>query len=188
MDWMSLCLALCMGIALSAACGLRVFLPLLVVAACSRCGLASVSDEMAWLGSDVALLCLSAATVLELAAYYMPWLDNALDAVQGPLAVLAGALVMTGVLAEQPDWLQWGVGLVAGAGTAGGVKLLASALRLGSTATTGGLANWILSTLENIGAFIGSLLALVAPVLAVAGLLLLVYLLRRRICRKAQPA
>ena len=83
---------------------------------------------------------------------------------------------MGGVLAGQPDWLQWGVGVIGGAGSAGVVQLLTSGLRLGSTATTGGLGNWILATLENILAFLGSLLALIAPVLAVLGLALALFI------------
>ncbi len=82
MDWISLTLALCMGIALSAACGLRVFLPLLVLACASRWCNVPISAELAWLHGDAALLCLAAATVLETLAYYIPWLDNALDTIQ----------------------------------------------------------------------------------------------------------
>ncbi len=191
MDWISLTLALCMGIALSAACGLRVFLPLLVLAVGCRWGGVPLAEEMAWLYSDAALTCLAAATLLELLAYYIPWVDNALDTIQTPLALVAGTLVMSGLLAGQPDWLQWGVGVIGGAGTAGIVQTLTSALRLGSSATTGGLGNWILSTLENILAFVGSLLALMAPVLALFGVLLLlvvVYRLCRRLRRRREAA
>ncbi len=191
MDWISLILALCMGIALSAACGLRVFLPMLALAAAGRWGGVPIAEDMAWLLSDAALICLAVASVLEIAAYYIPWVDNALDAIQSPLALVAGALVTAGVLTHQPDWLQWSVGVIAGAGAAGGVKALASTLRLGSSTTTGGLANWIFATLENILAFVGALLALVAPVLAALGLVLFLWLLlrlRRRLRRNRQEA
>ncbi len=173
MDWMSLTLALCMGIALSAACGLRVFLPLLLLALACRWWGVSLAQDMQWLCSDTAILCLGVATVLELLAYYVPVVDNALDTIQPPLALAAGTLVMSGLLADQPDWLQWSVGVIGGAGSAGLVQLLTSSLRLGSTATTGGFGNWILSTAENLLAFVGSLLALFAPVLALLGMLLL---------------
>ncbi len=189
MDWISLLLALCMGIALSAVCGLRVFLPLLLLALACRWGGVPLAEELRWLYSDAALLCLSAATLLEILAYYIPLVDNVLDAIQTPLALIAGALVMSGLLAEQPDWLQWGVGIVGGAGSAGAVQMLTSTQRLGSTATTGGLGNPLLSTVENILAFLGSLLALFAPVLALLGLLLLGWLalrLARRLRRRRQ--
>ncbi len=190
MDWISLALALCMGIALSAACGLRVFMPLLLLALACRWGGLPLAEDMAWLHSDAALICLGAATVLEVAAYYIPWVDNALDALRTPLALVAGTLVMGGVLSEQPDWLQWTVGVIGGAGTAGVVQTLTSGLRLGSTATTGGLGNWILSTAENILALVGSLLALFAPVLALLGLLLILpplWRLLRRFRRRLSP-
>ncbi len=188
MDWISLSLALCMGIALSAACGLRVFMPLLVLAVGCRWFGVPMAQEMVWLHSDAALLCLAVATVLEFLGYYIPVVDNSLDALQTPLALVAGILVMSGVLVGQPDWLQWGVGVIGGAGIAGGVQTLTAALRLGSTATTGGVGNPLLSTAENILAFVGAVLALVAPLLAVLGLALLVFvvcrLVRRIRCRR----
>ncbi len=183
MDWISLTLALCMGIALSAACGLRVFLPLLMLALAGRWGLAPLPEGMPWLYSNAALICLAAATTIELAGYYIPVVDNALDAIQAPLTLVAGVLVMSGMLAEQPDWLQWGVGIIGGAGTAGAVRGLTGALRLGSTAGTAGFGNWILATLENICAFVGALLALFAPLFAVLGLLLLGYAALRLVRR-----
>ncbi len=189
MDWSSLILALCMGLALSAACGLRVFLPLLLLAAASRwCGI-PVSEELGWIVSDAALVCLGAATLLETLAYYIPWLDNALDTVQAPLALVAGVFVMGGVLEGQPDWLQWGLAAIGGAGAAGAVKTLSSALRLGSSLTTGGLANGLFSTLENIVALVGAVMALALPVLAFVLLALTAFvawrLVRRLRARRA---
>ncbi len=175
MDYLSLALALCMGIALSAACGLRVFLPLLLLALASRWAGVELADDMQWLYSDTALICLAVATLLELLGYYIPWVDNALDALQTPLSLVAGVMVMGGLLGNQPDWLQWSVAAMGGAGAAGMVKTLSSALRLGSTATTGGLGNGLFATLENVLAVVGSLMALFAPVLALLGLLLLVW-------------
>ncbi len=183
MDYLSLSLALCMGIALSAACGLRVFLPVLLLALASRWAGVELADDMQWLYSDTALICLAVATLLELLGYYIPWLDNALDALQAPLSLVAGVMVMGGLLADLPDWLQWGVAVMGGAGAAGVVKTLSSALRLGSTATTGGLGNGLFATLENVLAVVGSLLAFVAPMLALLGLLLMVWLGMRLLCR-----
>ncbi len=94
---------------------------------------------------------------------------------------------MSGVLGGQPDWLQWGVGVVGGAGAAGAVQALTSTLRLGSSATTGGLGNWILATFENLFALIGSVLALVAPVLAALGLALAAWVVWRFCRRRNTP-
>ncbi len=196
MDWLTTVSALCMGVALSASCGFRVFLPLLALSIGVRWFGVPVSDGFGWVASDAALVCLAVATVLEIAAYYIPVVDNALDAVQGPLALVAGAIVMAGLLGDLPPYLQWGVGIVGGAGAAGTVKTLTSSVRLGSTATTGGLGNCVVSTAENGCAVVGSTLALVVPILAAALLLLaggvVVWFVRRshrrRLASGAKPA
>ncbi len=187
MDWITLCLALCMGLSLSAACGLRVFMPLFVLAAAARWCSLPVTDSLAWVQTDAALICLGTATVIELLGYYIPLVDNALDTIQTPLALAAGIVVMGGMMDGLPDYLQWGIGTIGGAGVAGAVKLGSNALRLASTATTGGLGNGIFATLENILAATGTVLALIVPVLALLGfiaLVALVWLSVRRLRRR----
>ncbi len=192
MDWISLCLALCMGLSLSAACGLRVFMPLFALAVAVRWGGLPVTDSLAWVQSDAALICLGSATLIELLGYYFPVIDNALDTIQTPLALVAGVLVMGGMLDAMPDYLQWGVGVIGGAGVSGAVKLTANAVRLLSTATTGGVGNGLFATLENVLAFIGAVLALIVPVLALLGFIVLAIiawrLLRRLRRRRAATA
>ncbi len=191
MDWITLCLALCMGISLSAACGLRVFMPLFALAVAARWGGLPVTDSLAWVQTDAALICLGSATLIELLGYYIPVVDHALDAIQTPLALVAGVLVMGGVLDAMPDYLQWGLGVIGGAGVSGVVKLTSNALRLASTATTGGLGNNILATSENVLASVGSVLALIVPVLALLGfvaLALLAWGIVRRLRRRRSAA
>ena len=191
MEYTQLILALCMGISLSAACGFRIFVPLLAVAVGVRlCGL-SVGGPLAWVGSDAALICLTVATVVEILAYYIPIVDHALDVVNGPLALAAGAIITCGLLPEMPEYARWGIGIVAGSGAAGAVQLSTTALRGASAATTGTLGNPIVSTAENILSVIGSILAVLLPVAALVCLLLLVWLLYRlvrRLRRKSHPA
>ncbi len=175
-DYLQTGLALCVGISLAAACGFRVFVPLLVMALGVRfCGL-SIDENLAWLGSDAALACLGAATLAEILAYYIPVVDNLLDTIAGPAALVAGAVVTGGMLGELPDWLQWGTGIVAGSGIAGTVQLGTTALRAAGTTTTAGIGNPIISTMENILATIGSILAVVLPLLAAAGAILLLFI------------
>ena len=66
--------ALCLGICLSAACGLRVFLPFLVVSVAAKFGLLELRESWMWIGSWPAITAFSTATVLEIGAYYVPWL------------------------------------------------------------------------------------------------------------------
>ena len=182
-NYLQLGLALCVGISLSAACGFRVFVPLLVMALGVRFGGLSIDENLAWVGSNAAICCLCAATLAEILSYYIPVVDNALDAIAGPAALIAGAFVTGGMLGDLPNWLQWSTGIIAGAGVAGTVQLGTTATRAASTGTSAGLANPIVSTIENILAAIGSVLAILAPVLAVIGvgifLILIVIFLRK---------
>ncbi len=192
MDIIQIGLAVCMGVALAASCGFRVFVPLLVVAFAVRLGGVHVNESLEWIGSDIALWCLGCATLAELLGYYIPWVDNALDTITGPLALVAGTIIMSGMLPDLPGYMQWGVGIVGGAGAAGAVQAGTTALRGGSSVTTGGVANPVVSTAENIMATVGSLLAVVAPVLALLGLLGLIavaaVIVRKIRRKKAQAA
>jgi Domain of unknown function (DUF4126) len=163
-DWF---ISACLGLGLAACCGFRVFVPLLVASVATRMGLIGASSTMAWLGSWPALVGLSLATLLEGAAYYIPWLDNALDTLATPMAVVAGTLLSTSFLHIDNPLLHWGLGLMLGGSSAGLIQAGTSLLRLGSTATTGGLANPLVSTGENLAALLLSILAVLLPVLAV---------------------
>ena len=187
MDYINLILALCMGVSLSALCGFRVFVPLLAVALGVRFAGLGVNESLAWVGSDAALVCLAVATVVEMLAYYIPWVDNALDAVSGPLALVAGAVVATGLLPEMPAYAQWGLGIIAGAGSAGAVQLSTTAARGASTATTGGLGNFVVASAENGASILGSLVAIVvSPIIVLIGVGLLVWLVWR-LLRRLSP-
>lgn len=180
-----------LGISLAAACGFRVFVPLLVLGLMGRCADVPLTDVLAWTSTTVGLVCLGCATLVETLGYYIPWVDNALDAVSTPLALVAGTLMMGGQMEALPDVMQWGVAIVAGAGTAGVVQAGTATVRATSTATTGGLGNFIVATLENIMAVVGSVLAVILPVLAVIGLVIMaipVYLFIRRLRRRKAVA
>ncbi len=175
-DYWQTGLALCVGVSLAAACGFRVFVPMLVMALGVRLGGLEIDENLAWLGSDTAIACLGAATLAEVLAYYIPVVDNLLDTIAGPAALVAGAVVTGGMLGDLPDWLQWGTGIVAGAGAAGTVQLGTTALRAAGTATTAGVGNPVISTMENIFATIGSVLAVLLPILAVVGSVLIIFI------------
>ena len=183
MNWFHLILAVSMGISLSAACGFRVFVPLLAVSLAVRYAGLGVNDSFSWVGSDAALICLSVATVVEMLAYYIPLVDHALDAVNTPLALIAGAVITCGLLPDMPDFAQWSIGIIGGAGTAGAIQTGTASLRGVSTATTATIGNPILATLENILSILGAILAIVVPVIAIIGLLIIGYILYRIIRR-----
>ena len=166
-------MAIALGIGLSAASGFRAFVPLLVTSLAARGGYLTLSPGMEWIATDAALAAFAIATGLEIAAYYTPWLDNLLDVIATPAAVLAGMVLMVAVLPDLPPALRWGLAIIAGGGAAGAIQLLTVLLRLKSTALTGGLGNPIVATGELIGAVVVSLLALLAPLV---GLILVVAL------------
>ena len=183
-------MAICAGIALAAACGFRVFVPLLVAAIAVRLGFLQPTAHMVWLGSTPAIVILGVATVAEIAAYYFPWIDNALDTIASPIAVIAGTLVAATAFGDIPPVFKWALALIAGGGAAALVQGTTVATRVLSSATTGGLANPVVSTLEAAGATVLAVLAILLPVFALVLVVLLVYLLFRalRRLRSKHPA
>lgn len=161
-------LAIGLGIGLAAACGFRVFVPLLVMSAAARGGMVELAGGFEWIGSLPALVAFAVATVLEICAYYVPWLDNALDTLSTPAAVVAGVVVTASAVGGTDPLLQWTLAVVAGGGAAGAIKLAMSAVRGLSTLTTGGLGNFVVASGEAAGSLAMAVLAIVLPLLALA--------------------
>ncbi|MFD1140202.1 DUF4126 domain-containing protein [Larkinella insperata] len=185
MEWI---ISLCLGIALSACCGFRIFVPMLVASLAVKLGWISVTPGFEWMGTWPALLVLASATTLEIGAYYIPWLDNALDTVATPIAFVAGTILTTSFVEVDLPVLKWGLGIIAGGGTAGLIQTGTSLLRVGSTATTGGLGNPVVSSAENIASFGFSFLAILFPLLAAFLVLMIgLFLIRLMVTRKRQP-
>ncbi len=175
-----LLLSICLGIGLSAACGFRVFIPLLVVSGASLYGYVHLPPDLAWMGTPTAFWAFGTAAVLEVAAYYIPWLDHLMDTIAGPAAAVAGALVMASTLTDMSPLLKWTLAVIAGGGSAALVQGSTMVARGVSTTTTGGLGNPVVATGETAGAVILSLLAVVLPVIAaLAALGLVIYIARK---------
>ena len=158
--------SLCLGLGLSAACGFRVFVPLLGLSVAAMVKYIEPAAGWEWVGTWPALICLATATALEIGAYYIPWLDNALDSIATPSAVVAGTIATLAVVTDLPPLWKWSLALIAGGGIAGLIQAATVTLRGTSTATTGGLANFVVSTGELILSLITTVLALVLPILA----------------------
>lgn len=180
-------LAVLVGVALSAACGFRVFVPMLVAAMAAASGHLTFASDFAWVASWPALVALSVATVLEIGAYQVPWLDHALDVIAVPAAVVAGALLTASFVGDMDPWLRWSTAIVAGGGTAGLVSGGMAATRAGSTALTGGLANPVLSALETSAAVMLAALAVLAPLMALGLALVVASVVIRRARRGRVP-
>jgi hypothetical protein len=169
-------MALFAGVGLAAACGFRVFVPLFITSLAANGGVDLFADvdvsgmlgEQAWLGNPWVTVALGIATALEIGSYYIPWLDNALDSIATPAAVVAGTFI-TGAM--MPDFagdgaFKWIVSTVAGGGTAGMVQGASVITRGTSSATTGGVGNPVVSTAELGGSVVTAGVAIMLPVAA----------------------
>jgi hypothetical protein len=134
----------------------------------SCAGYLELSIGFQWIGTLPALVAFASATILEIAAYYVPWVDNVLDTLAGPAAVVAGTVVTASALTEVDPFLKWSLAVIGGGGVAGMVSGATTLLRGASSLTTGGLANPIVSTLEAGIALAVAALALVFPILGLA--------------------
>ena len=174
-----------LGIGLAAACGFRVFLPFLAISIAALTGQLNLAPDFAWLGSWPALIVFGVATVFEIVAYYVPWLDHVLDIGATPAAVIAGIVITASVVTGMNPVLRWGLAAIAGGGVAAAVQLATVALRRASTYATAGLAQPLAATVETGGSVGMSVMSLLVPAVAgVLALLLIViaarWLLRRR--------
>jgi hypothetical protein len=181
-DPLSLVVALATGMGLAAASGFRVFLPMLGMGLALRTGYVQAGPEWAWLAEPVTLMVLVVAAVAEVGAYFIPWLDNALDTVATPAAVIAGTVLTALTLGDAPAILQWALAIVAGGGTAGVVQVGSVVTRAASLGTTGGLGNPIVALGEILLSTIFTVLSLVVPFVALGVLVFAVvwWMHRRR--------
>ena len=172
-------MSILIGIALSATCGFRVFVPLLAVNIGTRAKdadgqpLIELAAGFDWLSSDIAMMIFLVAAIFEISGYYIPWIDNLLDSVASPAAIIAGTLITASFITGMDPWLQWLLALIAGGGVAGAVQATTVVTRASSTVTTGGLGNPIVSSVETSGAFLGSALSILAAPFAIGVFVLL---------------
>ena len=186
--------AIAIGLGLAAAAGFRVFVPLLVLGVAARTGHLGLAPGFDWLSTSPALVALGTATLAEVLAYYVPWLDHALDLIATPAAVLAGVLASVSVLGDLPPALRWGVGVIGGGSAAGLVQGATVLARLKSAVTTAGVANPLVATVELVGSLVTSLLSFVIPFLvlgAVAIFCIVIFAISHRVAfgrRRARDA
>ena len=171
---METALGIAVGIGLSAACGFRVFVPLLVMNLAALSGQIHLPPQFAWIGSSYATVAFGTATVAEVLGYYIPGIDHMLDIIATPAAVAAGTITTASMAADLSPFLKWTLALIAGGGIAGLVQGSTVALRAKSSMATAGMGNPLLSTFELVGAIIVAILAVMIPILC---LVLIVVLL-----------
>lgn len=186
--------AVALGIGLSACCGFRVFIPLLAASIGAKLGWYDLATDMQWMAGWPALISFGSAAIVEVLAYYIPFVDNLLDSIATPLATVAGSLLAFSILpvSEDQSLFRWGAAIIAGGATAGTIQAGSGLIRLFSSKTTAGTGNAVVATGENAAAIGGTTLSFLVPILAailVIGLVIFVLskIYRSVFSRKSQP-
>lgn len=174
-------MGIALGIGLSAAVGFRVFVPFTLMSIAALTGYLDLTSGFEWIGSYPALLIFATATVLEITAYYVPWLDNLLDSVATPAAVIAGAIVTASVVGDISPMLRWALAIIAGGGVAGAVQTSTVLLRGASSVSTGGVGNPVINTAEVASSFSLSMVTLFVPLVAAVAVLGTIFWLGRKL-------
>ena len=177
-------LAIFVGVGLAAACGFRVFVPMLVMSIAAKSGQLSLGSGLEWIGSTPAIMTFAVATALEIGGYYIPWLDNLLDSIATPAAGVAGTIVTAACISDMDPMLTWSLAIIAGGGSAIAVQGLTVVTRGASTLTTGGLGNPVVSTAEAGLAIGSSVLFIIVPIIAAICVLCLAFMIVRAIVRR----
>lgn len=170
-------LSLFLGIGLAASAGFRVFLPLFALSLASHFDFIPLNESWAWVGSFPAMITLGVAMIGEIFAYYIPFVDNALDTIATPLAAIAGTAAMASTLVHIDPMMTWGLAIIAGGGTATAMQGMTTMTRLASSVKTAGLGNPVVSTAETGTAITLSSLAIFLPIVAVVIVLVLFLLI-----------
>jgi hypothetical protein len=164
--------AVCLGIGLSAAVGFRIFVPPFLVGVAAAAGWLELPASAQWLASPIAIVAFGIAMAVEVLAYMIPWVDQLLDTIATPTAVVAGALLTASLLGDLPPALQWTLAIIAGGGASATTQGLTAMTRATSTVTTAGVGNPLVSATETVASVATTILTAFVPI-AVAGLVLL---------------
>ena len=185
-------LAALMGLSLASASGFRVFLPPFLLSIAVRTDTLvnlDLSDtSFAIFDSNAAVLVLGIACLAEFAAYYVPWLDNLLDTIATPAAVLSGVGMSSMVLVGTDPIMQWSFAIIADGGSAGIIQLTTVAIRGLSSTLTLGFGNSFVASGENIASVVLTIAALLAPLIAAIFAVIIILLLVRQVTKKPKES
>nr|WP_144374487.1 DUF4126 domain-containing protein [Winogradskyella sp. PG-2] len=176
-----------LGVGLAASVGFRVFLPLFALSLATYFGKWDLNESWLWIGSSTAVITLGIATLVEIAAYYIPVIDNLLDTIAIPLATIAGTAVMVSTVADLSPVVTWALAIIAGGGTAAAVKSSASTTRLGSTISTAGIGNPLVSSIETGTSLVMSIVSIFLPIVAII-LVIFIFYIVFKIYKKLKPS
>ncbi|HQE94121.1 MAG TPA: DUF4126 domain-containing protein [Anaerolineae bacterium] len=173
---------------LSTSAGLNAYIPMLVLALLARfTSLVELGEPWSALTSGWIIGLLVILLLVEILADKIPAVDTANDVIQTIVRPAAGAIVFAATT-QNTIHLHPVLAFACGVVLAGGVHMVKAGGRPVVTATTGGVGNPIVSTLEDITATVTSLAAVIFPYLMLAWLFLLVLLFYLFVRRRRQRA
>ena len=193
MQEVTIIMATLMGISLAAASGFRVFLPPFLLSLAARFNVVWFLDidligtQFEFFTSTLSIVVLGIATVAEFAAFYAPWIDNALDTIATPASIMAGVAMTAIVLEGNDPIIQWAIAIVAGGGVAATIQSATVATRGLRSTFTFGVGNSAVATGENVASVALTLIAILIPFLSALFVLLIVALLLRMKRKKKEP-
>ena len=171
------------GIGLAATCGFRVFVPLLVMGVANKVGYLELSQGFTWIGSYPAVIIFGIATVVEIIAYFIPYVDNLLNAISIPISAVAGIVVTAAVITDMSPILQWTLAIIAGGGAASVTRLISNGAHNTSTVFSAGLANPVVSAGETVISIVMAVLSIIVPVFAILLIVIMIVLISRMVRR-----
>lgn len=175
------------GIGLAASSGFRIFMPLFAVSLASYMGWIPVNDNFQWIAGLPTLITTGIAMIVEVLAYYIPYVDHLLDTLLIPLATIAGTVLFASQYTDLGTFPTWALAIIAGGSTAAAISAGFASTRMASTATTGGIGNSAVATTEAAGAGVMTFLSLAAPTIAVIMALVLIivfFVVSRKLWRR----
>jgi hypothetical protein len=172
MDGGQIAFAAMLAAGLAASTGLRAFIGPLAASLLVLNGHLDPGPGLEWLGEPVTAGIFAAAALLEIIADKFPGVDHALDQAGLVVKPLMGVLVALSLFGELQPVAQYAIAIIEGGGVALGVQLAKSQLRLATTFFTGGIANPLVSLLEDIGTVLWTILSILAPLVAAVLLVL----------------
>ena len=168
-----------LAVGLSAACGFRIFIPPLAYGILYKAELVQLADGWSWIGNDWVIAVFFLAAFVEIIGNLIPWVDNFLDIFATPAAIFAGTVLSAVCLSEIDPGLRWMLAVISGVTITGGFQLATVSLRGASTIFTGGLANPIISIIEDFISLVISISIILFPLIGIVLIVLIAFLLRK---------
>ncbi len=180
------------GLGLALPAGLNAYIPLLAIAIADRYfGLVNLSEPYDVISSPLGIAIISILLIVEVLADKIPLVDHANDLLNSVVRPAAGAILLM-ASTSTVDSVNPVFAMILGLLVAGSVHSVKATVRPTVTATTAGVGNPVISTLEDGAAITLAIIAIVAPILValifIALAVATVIILRRWRARRARLA